>query len=191
MIMPRWLQQFYMEIHLNARTIAIQTNEDVLWSLATTYHRRKFKREKKTNWIYLAKKSGFKNLSKTYAFSWFRHFDTILSNIERSLNEMTMTITRPHASNAIVHVSFLHLFEFKVWISNYRCHWNETKKINCILDKIGSCAESGSHLQRNHDRMGHCQRIRWEFRRWFMGWIAASGVPKSSRSYTFSDASLL
>lgn len=49
MIMPRWLQQFYMEIHLNARTIAIQTNEDVLWSLATTYHRRKFKREKKTN----------------------------------------------------------------------------------------------------------------------------------------------
>lgn len=41
--MDRWLQLFYMEIHSNARTTAIQTNEDVHWFPATTYHRRKLK----------------------------------------------------------------------------------------------------------------------------------------------------
>lgn len=85
----------------------------------------------------------------------FRHFDNVLTNIERTMSDMTIKITRPHATNAIVYVSIFvinQLHELSIFIT--------LLLITTILDHIGSCVESRFDLQRNYDRMGYSQRVR-------------------------------
>ena len=62
--------------------------------------------------------------------SFSRHFDNVLTNIERTLSDMTINITRPHATNAIVYVN-ISINRLRSSISNtkyffyysFRSHW--------------------------------------------------------------------
>lgn len=117
--------------------------------------------------------------------SFSRHFDNVLTNIERTLSDMTINITRPHATNAIVYVN-ISVNRLQSSISNTKWFFLTT-----LLDHIRSRTESRCDLQRNNDRMGYGQRVRWNVWRWLMGGIEASSLPQSSRSYTFSDAAFL
>lgn len=61
------------------------------------------------------------------------------------------------------------------------------------LDQSGSCPESRIGLQRNHGRMGHCQGIRWEFRRSRrpLVRITLQSIPESAGSHAFGHAAFL
>lgn len=63
-----------------------------------------------------------------------QHFDNVLTNIERSLSDMTINVTRPHATNAIIYITLGRVLKAALIFKGIMIEWVTVKGFDETFD---------------------------------------------------------